>query len=141
MSCPALQYSGGQPLAAICGRADLSHKAAIPKGCYDAKVTSASMARQLESEVVNGPTTQAGPPFRWVQLCKHRSPSIWLQWADVGGCCGFLWCCWTVHYSIICRRLSVCRNAIHALQMSTHMHVSAVACCVGVWHLLYVARH
>ncbi len=41
------------------------HPEPIPSGCYDGKVTSYKLARQLLSEVVNGPTTSNGlPAFR-----------------------------------------------------------------------------
>ena len=52
------------PVAAVCGRGDLIPRAdlAVPKGCYDTKVTSWSLAwgqegaPSLAAEVVGGPT-------------------------------------------------------------------------------------
>ena len=69
--------SGGDPVAAICGRGDLekersSSSSAVPSkrqasGCFDAKVTSWSRARGLDADAVAGPTTAGGtlPPFSW----------------------------------------------------------------------------
>jgi len=53
------------PTAAVCARGDLAKEGAIPKGCYDTKVTSYSMAWDLEAEVVGGPTAQEQPAFQW----------------------------------------------------------------------------
>ena len=68
--------SGGDPVAAICGRGDLedpssSSSAGMNKrqasGCFDAKVTSWSRASRLDADAVAGPTTAGGtlPPFSW----------------------------------------------------------------------------
>ena len=67
--------SGGDPVAAICGRGDLegdrSSSAGTSKrqasGCFDAKVTSWSRASRLDADAVAGPTTAGGtlPPFSW----------------------------------------------------------------------------
>eukprot|EP00882_Tetradesmus_deserticola_P007826 GHRQ01008238.1.p1 GENE.GHRQ01008238.1~~GHRQ01008238.1.p1 ORF type:complete len:602 (+),score=264.47 GHRQ01008238.1:263-1807(+) len=57
--------SNGQPVASVCSRGDLAKKGAIPKGCYDTKVSSYSMALAMESEVVGGPTAQGQPEFEW----------------------------------------------------------------------------
>ncbi|PNW85360.1 hypothetical protein CHLRE_03g182750v5 [Chlamydomonas reinhardtii] len=67
----------GNPVGAVCARGDLATgKDGIAKGCYDSKVTTASMALRMESEVIGGPTAQGQPPFswsdpRWVNL-PHR---------------------------------------------------------------------
>ncbi len=38
----------------------------MPKGCYDSKVTSWGLARNMSARVVGGPTTSHGqPPFSW----------------------------------------------------------------------------
>ncbi|KAF6260696.1 laminin A [Scenedesmus sp. NREL 46B-D3] len=58
-------FSNGQPVASVCARGDLAKKGAIPKGCYDTKVSSYSMALAMESEVVGGPTAQGQPAFQW----------------------------------------------------------------------------
>jgi hypothetical protein len=68
-----LQYSLGSPVEAVCSRGDLppagpgwGHVSLSPRGCYDGKVTRATLARKLQAEVVNGPTTSHGlPPFSW----------------------------------------------------------------------------
>ncbi|WIA33202.1 hypothetical protein OEZ86_006348 [Tetradesmus obliquus] len=57
--------SNGQPVASVCSRGDLAKTGAIPKGCYDTKVSSYSMALAMESEVVGGPTAQGQPAFEW----------------------------------------------------------------------------
>lgn len=58
--------SYGNPTAAVCSRGDLDQDpTAILKGCYDSKVTSYSLARNLESEVIGGPTTEGQLPFQW----------------------------------------------------------------------------
>lgn len=83
-------YSHGSPFAAICSRGDLADPPAAD-GCYDTKVhrsphvlalscsntrphclpgaleqvTNYAMARQMQSEAVNGPTAQTLPPFKW----------------------------------------------------------------------------
>eukprot|EP00798_Chlamydomonas_sp_ICE-L_P002443 gene2443-8767_t len=61
------KYSFGNSLAAICGRGDLlDADIALPRGCYDSKVTSYKLALHLEAEVVNGPPpTQINSPFKW----------------------------------------------------------------------------
>ncbi|GFR40953.1 hypothetical protein Agub_g1617, partial [Astrephomene gubernaculifera] len=59
-------YAEGNPVGAVCPRGDLLEgPQAIAKGCYDSKVTSASMIARMESEVVGGPTAQGQPPFSW----------------------------------------------------------------------------
>ncbi|GBF96124.1 hypothetical protein Rsub_08872 [Raphidocelis subcapitata] len=61
--------SEGSPFASVCARGDLAPEGAeygpILKGCYDTKVTTASMALELRAEVVSGPTAQGQPPFEW----------------------------------------------------------------------------
>eukprot|EP00775_Hariotina_reticulata_P011811 gene11811-11955_t len=59
------KLSGGHPYASVCARGDLAAKGAIPKGCYDSKVTNYHMALAMESEVVGGPTAQGQPVFEW----------------------------------------------------------------------------
>jgi hypothetical protein len=59
-------YSHGDPGQTICSRFDLELANPFAGGCYDSKATSYSMALQLVSESVNGPTTQNGiTPFSW----------------------------------------------------------------------------
>jgi hypothetical protein len=53
-----MQLSVGNPYFAVCARGDLIDGAPVAKGCYDSKVTSAELARQLQAEVVCGMTTQ-----------------------------------------------------------------------------------
>ena len=72
--------SGGDPVAAICGRGDLEAPSGggggggsgganrrQASGCFDAKVTSWSRASRLDADAVAGPTTAGGtlPPFSW----------------------------------------------------------------------------
>ena len=66
--------SGGDPVAAICGRGDLEDKSSgsgtnkrQASGCFDSKVTSWARALKLDADAVAGPTTAGGtlPPFRW----------------------------------------------------------------------------
>ncbi|KAL4431400.1 hypothetical protein ABPG75_006656 [Micractinium tetrahymenae] len=61
--------SEGHPIAAICGRGDLDQENPVARGCFDTKVTSWSLAKQMQAEAVNGPTTDlwpwSVPPFRW----------------------------------------------------------------------------
>lgn len=58
----------GDALAAVCGRADLEADPASrePRGCFDSKATSVTLARQLAADVVTGPSTAGGvlPPFK-----------------------------------------------------------------------------
>ena len=54
----ALQLSWGNPVAAVCSRGDLEGPNAVATGCFDTKVTSYSMALQLQVDAVAGPTTQ-----------------------------------------------------------------------------------
>ena len=54
----ALQLSWGNPVAAVCSRGDLEGPSAVATGCFDTKVTSYSMALQLQVVAVAGPTTQ-----------------------------------------------------------------------------------
>ncbi|KAM8824206.1 phospholipase B-like 1 isoform 2-T2 [Synchiropus picturatus] len=62
-------YSRGDPCKSICCRNDLKAEEPSPGGCYDTKVTDLSLARDLASEAINGPTTQDGlPPFAWEQF-------------------------------------------------------------------------
>ncbi|GIL42922.1 hypothetical protein Vafri_750 [Volvox africanus] len=59
-------YAEGNPVGAVCARGDLAQgDDALAKGCYDSKVTSASLIAKMESEVVGGPTAQGQPPFSW----------------------------------------------------------------------------
>jgi hypothetical protein len=56
--------SGGGPSGAICSRADLAGTGAV--GCYDSKMTSASLFREGRlAWAVNGPTTEPSGPFCW----------------------------------------------------------------------------
>jgi len=57
-------YSGGSPWNAICSRGDL---AGSPDGCYDGKVSSATLlVSSNASLIISGPTTSHGlPPFSW----------------------------------------------------------------------------
>ncbi|GAX74564.1 hypothetical protein CEUSTIGMA_g2013.t1 [Chlamydomonas eustigma] len=61
------KFSDSNPVNAICGRGDLEKgNHALPIGCFDSKVTSFRLARNMESEVVNGPTLTADfVPFAW----------------------------------------------------------------------------
>ena len=64
-------YSEGSPTNAICARGDLRASHPSAGGCLDCKVSDVFMAKDLKSEVVNGPSSTAssyGPgqkPFRW----------------------------------------------------------------------------
>ena len=81
---PAMQYSKGRPLNAICGRGDLDPKNPRAYGCYDTKVADHSMALQLRAEGVVGPTgREAGlPPFR----CPNRASSCSVPTLALGTC-------------------------------------------------------
>ena len=67
--------SEGHPICAICGRGDLDTGFPEARGCYDAKVTSWTLAKEMAAEAVNGPTTGGGgggfgggrrlPEFTW----------------------------------------------------------------------------
>jgi hypothetical protein len=57
-------YSKGNPGAAICSRGDLRNPPSLG-GCYDTKVTSASLFATMTSEAINGPTYQDQPVFVW----------------------------------------------------------------------------
>ncbi|KAM9780476.1 phospholipase B-like 1 [Neosynchiropus ocellatus] len=62
-------YSRGDPCKSICCRNDLRAEKPSAGGCYDTKVTDFSLAGDLASEAVNGPTTQDGlPPFMWAEF-------------------------------------------------------------------------
>ena len=54
----AFQLSHGNPVAAVCSRGDLEGPNAVATGCFDTKVTSYSMALQLQVDAVAGPTVQ-----------------------------------------------------------------------------------
>ena len=60
-------YSGGSPFGAICSRGDLSSSKPTAGGCYDTKVTSFTMFKRGQAQIINGPTTSGGilPPFAW----------------------------------------------------------------------------
>ena len=62
---PDDSYSGGNPNGAICSRGDLSPTHPSAAGCYDTKVSSYGMAMRMESDAINGPTTQGQKPFSW----------------------------------------------------------------------------
>ena len=74
---PSDTLSDGHPYASVCARGDLAPHGvtpgAVPKGCYDTKVTSYKLAMVMESEVVGGPTTSGGalPPFEWDKRWKN----------------------------------------------------------------------
>lgn len=63
--------SEGHPICAVCGRGDLDTGFPEARGCYDAKVTSWSLARKMVAEAVNGPTRGGSgndgelPEFTW----------------------------------------------------------------------------
>jgi hypothetical protein len=62
-------YSENNPMRAICSRGDLQQNNPIPSGCYDTKVTQASMVHNRESLAINGPTTSHTlPPFNWTKF-------------------------------------------------------------------------
>ena len=75
----------GDALAAVCGRADLGADAATrePRGCFDSKATSVSLARELIADVVTGPSTAGGllPPFKpadWAHVMPTAGmPDVW----------------------------------------------------------------
>lgn len=60
----------GRAVCAVCGRGDLDPEFPEARGCYDSKVTSYTLALNLEAEVVNGPTRNQGdlPAFQWKQF-------------------------------------------------------------------------
>jgi len=59
-------YANGDPWAAIAARGDLSAISPYAGGGYDTKITSDQMFfRNLQSSVVNGPTSVDQAPFRW----------------------------------------------------------------------------
>lgn len=58
-------YSDNNPYDSICSRGDLLTPTAIPKGCYDTKVTDYGMAKSLMSEAISSPTYQGLPVFCW----------------------------------------------------------------------------
>ena len=67
-----LQYSHGDPYAAVCSRGDLA-KHPVPKGCLDSKITNYQLALKRVSEAVVGPTAQGHlPPFSWQG--RHMTP-------------------------------------------------------------------
>eukprot|EP01010_Urceolus_cornutus_P002038 NODE_262_length_1895_cov_306.195558_g212_i0.p1 GENE.NODE_262_length_1895_cov_306.195558_g212_i0~~NODE_262_length_1895_cov_306.195558_g212_i0.p1 ORF type:complete len:543 (-),score=110.57 NODE_262_length_1895_cov_306.195558_g212_i0:203-1831(-) len=65
--------SHGIPTMAICSRGDLATSNARTDGCYDTKVTSYERFRRLESEAINGPTTQGQPVFTWASKWANVS--------------------------------------------------------------------
>ncbi len=46
----SVQFSGGTPLGALCGRGDLDPSKPRAYGCYDSKATTWSMALALEAD-------------------------------------------------------------------------------------------
>lgn len=78
----------GDPTKQVCARADLPGVGAAVNrtvevwGCYDLKVTSATLARSLKAEALNGPTRGGGadgshheelPPFSWDESPQARA--------------------------------------------------------------------
>jgi len=82
-------YSDNSPWNAICSRGDL---AGSDDGCYDTKVTSASLFKEGISYALNGPTTSDGrlAPFAWTghweSLPHYGQPTLFnftfekMQW-------------------------------------------------------------
>jgi hypothetical protein len=59
-------FSGGSPSGAICSRDDLKRTSSEAVGCYDSKMTSASMYKHgRQAWALNGPTTEPAGPFCW----------------------------------------------------------------------------
>ncbi|KAK7254043.1 phospholipase B domain containing protein [Aureococcus anophagefferens] len=57
------------PWMAVCSRGDLNRGKASLAGCYDSKVSSASLFRAgLGAYVVNGPTNAGQPTFKWSDI-------------------------------------------------------------------------
>ena len=50
----------GSAWGAICWRGDLDPKNAMADGCYDAKISDLTMARERRALAVNGPTPGTG---------------------------------------------------------------------------------
>ena len=61
----------GSAWGAICSRGDLDPKNAMPDGCYDAKISDLTMARERRALAVNGPTPGTGlGVFKWNDAFK-----------------------------------------------------------------------
>ena len=58
-------YSGGDPMASICSRGDLSPTHPSGDGCYDSKVSSDTLYASRSAYALNGPTSQDEPSFAW----------------------------------------------------------------------------
>ena len=57
------------PWMAVCSRGDLNKGKASLSGCYDSKVSSAGLFRDgMRAYVVNGPTNQGQPVFKWSDI-------------------------------------------------------------------------
>ncbi len=80
--------SGGTPNGAICSRGDLSGTSSSAGGCYDSKMTSASLFRDgRKAWAVNGPTTEPAGPFCW-STSKYNNTDSHVGQAD---CYDFDW--------------------------------------------------
>jgi len=69
-------YSEGQPCNTICCRGDLESdwNDNLVLGCYDTKVSDYSLALNLKSLAINGPTTSHSlPVFSWVGQFSNQS--------------------------------------------------------------------
>jgi hypothetical protein len=74
LNVPGDPYSEGKFSNAICARGDLDEPAELG-GCYDSKISSATMARRLTSVAINGPTAQGVPAFQWSKLSQAEQDS------------------------------------------------------------------
>ncbi|CAK9038124.1 Phospholipase-B 81 (PLB) [Durusdinium trenchii] len=75
----ALSFDGQRqnPLYAICSRGDLSDSGAASFGCYDTKVTNDRLVKNLQAEILNGPTrSHSLPTFSWSQFPKDRHEGL-----------------------------------------------------------------
>lgn len=62
-------YSENSSCNTICCRGDLDDENPRPDGCYDTKVSDVSMALDLQSDIISGPTQSHGlPPFSWTGI-------------------------------------------------------------------------
>ena len=73
------------PFSAVCSRGDLATPP-FAGGCYDSKGTSATLFREGQAWIVNGPTAQGQPPFVWAgELAENNEhidqPDVWdFEW-------------------------------------------------------------
>lgn len=89
-------FSGGSPNGAICSRGDLTGTSSVAGGCYDSKMTTASLFNPqthggkgggMQAWAINGPTDEPSGAFCWSTSAYNNSDSH----MDMPDCFDFEW--------------------------------------------------